>query len=300
MKKKTRTLLLTGFAGVGLLALTVLQVRSAPASIAPTAPPTTATLEGAVAAEGRVVAYPGAEVRVSAERPGRLVRVLFEEGQRVRRGELLAEIDASELRASLQESRARIREAEAEIRLAQADLTRRRDLVAQGVAAARDLDQAERDQDTARARRDTASAEAERIEAQLQKTRILAPIDGTVTAREVDAGETVETGDPVASIVDLDRLRVDAEADEADAGAVALGRSVQITADGYPGVVWRGTVEQIGDAVTLRKLKPQDPARPTDTRVLSVKVAFAEPTPLKLGTTVELRIARAQTAARMP
>jgi hypothetical protein len=42
--------------------------------------------------------------------------------------------------------------------------------------------------------------------------------------------------------------------------------------------------------VTLRRLKPQDPARPTDTRVLAVKVAFLEPTPLRLGTTAELRV----------
>ena len=42
--------------------------------------------------------------------------------------------------------------------------------------------------------------------------------------------------------------------------------------------------------MTLRRLKPQDPSRPTDTRILAVKVAFAEPTPLKLGTTVELKI----------
>jgi len=45
--------------------------------------------------------------------------------------------------------------------------------------------------------------------------------------------------------------------------------------------------------VPLRRLRPQDPGRPTDTRVLAVKVALAEPTPLKLGTTVELRIAAA-------
>jgi len=46
----------------------------------------------------------------------------------------------------------------------------------------------------------------------------------------------------------------------------------------------------VADSVTLRKLKPQDPARPTDTRILAVKIAFGEPTPLKLGTTVDLRI----------
>ena len=45
--------------------------------------------------------------------------------------------------------------------------------------------------------------------------------------------------------------------------------------------------------MTLRRIKPQDPSRPTDARVLAVKVAFAEPAPLKLGTTVDLRIAAA-------
>ena len=50
--------------------------------------------------------------------------------------------------------------------------------------------------------------------------------------------------------------------------------------------------------MTLRRLKPQDPSRPTDTRILAVKVAFAEPTPLKLGTTVELRSSRPAVSAR--
>ena len=63
-----------------------------------------------------------------------------------------------------------------------------------------------------------------------------------------------------------------------------------ITADGYPGRSWRGHVEEIPDSVTLRRIKPQDPSRPTDARILAVKVAFAEPVPLRLGTTVDLRI----------
>src|SRR5262249_54083397 len=62
-----------------------------------------------------------------------------------------------------------------------------------------------------------------------------------------------------------------------------------ITAEGFPDRSWKGRVEEIPDSVTLRRLKPQDPSRPTDTRILAVKVAFAEPTPLRLGTTVELR-----------
>jgi RND family efflux transporter MFP subunit len=245
---------------------------------------------GSVAAEGRVVTYPGREVIVSTEWPGRLLRVVVEEGQAVRKGDLLAELDSDELRASLAETRARVAEAEAEVRLAESNLRRRQDLADQKIVARNDLDQAERDLSTTKARLETSRATVSRYEAQLRKTRVLAPIGGTVIARHVHAGETLESGKRVVTLADLTRLRIEAEADEADAGALTLGAPVAITCDGFPGRSWKGTVEEIPDSVTLRRLKPQDPSRPTDTRILAVKVAFAEPTPLKLGTTVELRI----------
>jgi HlyD family secretion protein len=288
-----RTMVLVGLAGVALVGATALQAhRPAPAlsgSTTVTGPAARPDAAG-VAAEGRVVAYPGAEVRVGAERSGRLVNVLVEEGQKVRRGDLLAEIDSDELRAALAEARARVVEAQAEARLAEANLIRRQKLHEERIVAASDLDQATRDLDTARARVETARATAARYEAQLAKGRISAPIEGTVIARKVDAGQMVEAGDQAFTIADLSRLRIEGEAHEADAGAIALGTDVAITADGFPGRTWRGRVEEIPDSVTLRRLKPQDPSRPTDVRVLAVKVAFAEPVPLKLGTTVDLRI----------
>jgi RND family efflux transporter MFP subunit len=287
---KGRTLGLVGIVGVGLVGATVAQVRSAGGSVAPMVPAAVTPGERRVAAEGRVATYPGGEVIVGTERAGRLVRVAFEEGQAVRRGELVAELDSEEIRAALAEARARLVEGEAELRLAEATLERRRELAEQRVISAHDLDQARRDLDTALARIETARATVARHEAQLAKARIVAPISGTVIARHVDAGETLEAGARVVTLGDLSRLRVEAEADEADAAALELGAPATITADGYPGRSWRGSVEEIADAVTPRRLKPQDPSRPTDTRILALKIAFAEPSPLKLGTTVELRI----------
>jgi RND family efflux transporter MFP subunit len=287
-----RTIVFTGLAGVVLAGVTVLQARNAGGPTAPLGAGQASPANDApgVAAEGRVVTYPGAEVQVAAERTGRLVRVAVVEGQKVKKGDLLAEIDADELRAALLAARARVSEAEAEIRLAEANLGRRRQLVGEEVLAAYDLDQANRDIEIARARRETAAAETQRLEAQLRKSYILAPVSGTVTTRKVDAGETVEPGDAIATVADLSRLRIDAEADEADSAALRLGDEVAVSSEGYPGKAWRGRVEEIADSVTIRKLKPQDPGRPTDTRVLSVKVAFAEAVPLRLGTTVELKI----------
>ncbi len=291
---KTRTIGLLGLGGLGLVGLTAPAwklVAASPTQQAGWTPPSMpAKVFGGVAAEGRIVAYPGAEVRVGAERAGRLLRVLVQEGQAVRAGELLAEIESDEIRAALDEARARVAEAEAEVRLTELARERRQKLVDEKIVAPHDLDQATRDLDMARARVLTAKATVSRYEAQLRKSRIMAPIAGTVTARRVDAGQTVEAGDEAFTLANLSRLRIEGEAHEADAGAIALGAPVTITAEGYPGRSWKGTVEEIPDSVTLRRLKPQDPSRPTDTRILAVKVAFAEQTPLKLGTTVELRI----------
>ena len=289
---KTMTLAAFGIVGAGLLGTTVLQARGAVPLTAggPTATVAEPTRERRVAAEGRVVTYPGAEVKVGAERAGRLVSVRVKEGDLVRKGDLLAEIESEELQAGLAEARARVVEAEAETKLAESNRERRQRLFEEKILAVNDLDQANRDLDIARARQTTASATVARYDAQIRKSRILAPIAGTVTSRRVDSGQTVEAGDPTFTLADLTRLRVEGEAHEADADAIALGAPVKITSDGFPGQFWAGRVEEIPDSVTLRRLKPQDPSRPTDTRILAVKVAFAEPTVLRLGTTVELTI----------
>ena len=90
--------------------------------------------------------------------------------------------------------------------------------------------------------------------------------------------------------MDLTRTRLEAEVDEFDAGRLEVGSPVTITAEGYPGKNWRGSVEEIPDRVVPRRTRPQDPGRPGDTRVLLLKVAFEEPTPLKLGQRVEIAI----------
>ncbi len=284
------SLVLLSFAGMGiaLLAGTVMQAQPqgqpAPASTSAAAG---GALEG-VAAEGRVVAYPGFEVTIGADAVGRLLRVNVEEGDLVRKGQVLAEIDASDLTASLDEARARLEEATAERHLAQLNADRKVKLFAEGVLPAFDRDAASRDVDITQARIETAAAEIRRLEATIAKTRMTAPISGTVTSRLINAGQMVDRGDHAFVVADLNRVRIEGEAHEADASRVAIGAEVEIRADGFPGKSFRGRVEEIPGNVTLRRIKPQDPARPTDVRILALKVAFVGETPLKLGSTVDL------------
>lgn len=246
---------------------------------------------GRIVAEGRLAAYPGAEITVAAEVGGVLASVPFEERETVEKGDFIAQLKADDLIAEIAAAEAKVVEADAEIKLAQSELERAANLYAKQIDTASRRDRSERDLDVARARRATAAAEVRRLEAKWEKTRILAPIDGVVLRRLVDPNETVEAGQPIAVVADLSRVRIEAEVDEYDAGRVALGQTVEIKAEGYDGKKWTGVVEEIPDAVSGRVLKPQDPGRPSDTRILLVKIKLGEPTPLKLGQRVEVAIA---------
>jgi len=277
--------------GVLLTLVLVGQIRNGRGADAVEAAPAAAPVqEDRVVAEGRLVAYPGAEVVVATELPGVVVRLLVDEKDKVRRGQVIAELRADDLRAELSEARARVDEAEADIRFAEVDLGRAERLLAEQVGTQEVADRARRNRDAASARRETALAAVSRLQAVLAKMRIVAPIDGVVILRSVQPGEHLEAGEPLVTIADLDRTRVEAEVDEFDAGRVALGAPVQVTAEGYTGQSWPAKIEEIPDAVVPRRLKPQDPGRPSDTRVLLVKIALDGRTPLKLGQRVEVEI----------
>ena len=251
-----------------------------------------------VAAEGRVVVYPGAEVVVGTEVAGLIVRLTVKEKSPVRAGDLVAELNSADLRASRAESDARVDEAEADIRFYDREVRRDQALLARHATSPQNLDVNVRGLELARARRDAALAGRDRLDALIAKTRITAPIDGVVTARHVQLGEIAEPGRAVVTIADLNRLRIEAEVDEFDAARVALGSPVMITAEGYGPTKWRGTVEEIPDSVVSRRTRPADPGRPIDARVLPVKISLTEPTALKLGQRIDVEIASSNTGTR--
>lgn len=239
--------------------------------------------------EGRVMAYPGADVIVGTDLGGTLTQVLVQEGDRVRKGQFLAFIDARQESAALREAQSRIRELQADEHFQTAELQRHESLQSSGIISRQALDQTHTQLDLARARREAAQATADRLKVMVSKLRIEAPIDGVVIARFAHGGETVTSGTRLVQIAQTDRVRLEAEIDEFDLSRVHIGDPVMVRAEGYSNT-WAGSVEEIPDQVVGRKLRPQDPARPSDTRVLMVKVALEEPTPLKLGQRVELEI----------
>jgi len=279
--------------GLVILIATVAQVRAMMRSGAQTPAPSQQRAMSRVpriSAEGRVVAYPGAEVIVGSDAAGIVERIVVEEKTHVKKGELLAVLRADDTRAAIAQARSRVGEADADIRLYEAEAARMKSLFTQDIGSKEAWQKSERDLEAARARRGSADAEVVRLAATLEKTRVVAPIDGVVIARNVHPGEHIAIGDALVTIADLSKVRIEAEVDEFDSARVALGNEVKVMAEGFDGKSWRGVVEEIPDAVVSRRIKPQDPSKPIDTRVLLVKVALAEATPLKLGQRVEVEV----------
>jgi len=273
-------------AGLSTLALTAFalypraQARPQPAPAAPSA----------LRCEGRVAAYPGADLVVSAEYGGRLASLPVRELDRVRAGQVLARLDSREQEASLASARARVRELEAEGRFLDLELQRQKRLLAAGVVGQRAFDDADSQLRLSRARREAALATAAQLEAALGKLTLVAPFSGVIVERLAQPGELLAPGGRLVRIADLDRLRVEAEVDEYDLPSLAVGRDVAIEVEGTAGTL-AGRVEEVPAAVSLRRLKPLDPARPSDIRVALVKVALPREARLKLGQRVELAIA---------
>ena len=250
-----------------------------------------AALRESVVAEGRFAAYPGAEVVVSAETTGPLLRVVAVEGQEIRKGDLIAELAADEVGAALFEAKHKVAELEANIRLSEWHVKRVDLLAGRAAASVQEVEERRHELAATKARRDAAVATVQRLRAQLNKSRVLAPIDGTIVARSAHPGQMVQALTPIVTIADLSRTRVEAEVNEFDGARVRVGAPATVVAEGRRGEHWQAVVEEIPHVVVSRDLRPQDPGRPSDTGVVLVKLKLLQPAHhLKLGQRVEIRI----------
>lgn len=136
-----------------------------------------------------------------------------------------------------------------------------------------------------------ANAEVEHARAQLKTTVLESTIEGRVTHKLVEPGEAVDIGIPLLVLADDRRTVVKAEIDETDVGMLDVGLSAEITADAYRGRVFRGRVIEMGQAVGKRRVRPEDPKKIQDMKILETKVEILEaPRTLPLGMTVDVKI----------
>jgi HlyD family secretion protein len=217
---------------------------------------------------------PQVVTRVGAKIPGRVARVHVREGDQVKAGDLLLELEHADREASMDAARARAMAAQARVATARATLAetlqqarRQRQLAQQGVAPAANADDLEARADSLEQAARAAEAEVKSSEAEvatlrvnLQYMRITAPISGRVTTKPPEVGELVGTEVATASgtdktieLADFSTLMAEIDVPEGRLHMVKVGSPCEITLDAFPGRRYRGEAVEIGSRVNRAK-----------------------------------------------
>lgn len=207
---------------------------------------TVQTIETGPILSGQLAAAREATVR--AEVGGSVVRLSVEEGQRVRRGQLLARIEARDLNESVASAQVAVRAAENALRLARSEQQRTEMLVKGGALAERDLDNARNAVSAAESQLAAATARYTSARQQLADTSLEAPIAGVVSRKSASAGDVVQPGAEIVTIIDPSSMRLEASVPADRIGEVRVGALVRFTVRGYPGQDFAGKVERISPA----------------------------------------------------
>jgi HlyD family secretion protein len=225
--------------------------------------------------------------RLGIERAGRVDRIPFREGAKVRRGDALVQLEVSTARTQLEAARrdletlrAMLESTRAAAAKAQRDFDRTQRLRASDLVSDEQMDLAKTTMDAAQADLRAAEARGERAAAavrlaqdELDHMRVTAPFDGVIAQRLVEVGESVNPGQAVIELVDPVRLYVSAPIDEMDSGRLREALPARITLDPYPGQTWQGTLSRVFPVVNDTKEQnrtlevevelPPDPNKPT-------------------------------------
>lgn len=286
MKRWRRWLIIIGAVVLGIVILRATLLRPRPLEVE-VARAERNTVEDAVANSQAGTVKARFRSRLGIERAGRVDRIPFREGARVRRGEVLVQLEVSTARTQLEAARrdletqrAMLESARAAATKAQRDFDRTRRLRASDLVSEEQMDQAKTATDAAEAELRAAQARAERAAAavrlaqdELDHMRVTAPFDGVIAQRTVEVGESVIPGQAVIELVDPLRLYVSAPIDEMDSGRLREKLPARITLDPYPGQTWQGTLSRVFPVVNDTKEQnrtlevevelPPDPSKPT-------------------------------------
>jgi HlyD family secretion protein len=259
----------------------------------------TRTLTQVVTAFGR--AQPAVEVTISPDVSGEIVALPVQEGDVVQKGDLLARLKPDDYQAQLKQERARVSQQRAVLAERRADslqtrrvYERKQALHAKGVIPESELEDAQSAYRQAVARLESARFQVESAEAslqdareQLEKTRLYAPMDGTVSKLEVEVGERVvgtrqRAGTEMMTVARLDRMELEVDVNESDVINVAYADTATVEFDAYPDRSFRGEVTEIANAARIESQGSQNEVTnfPVTIRILddpNAKPAMTQP-----------------------
>ena len=185
------------------------------------------------------------QATVRAEVGGAVLQTLAEQGQRVSAGQPLARLDDATLRAAQLAAKSQVATAENASAIAKRQVDRNEALMKAGAIAERDLELVRNQYQSAESQLATARSMLANAEKQLAKTTIIAPFGGVVSQRQVSAGDVVQPGGALYTIVNPATMRLEASVPADQLSAVRVGIPVDFTVNGYPGRQFTGRVTRI-------------------------------------------------------
>jgi RND family efflux transporter MFP subunit len=195
------------------------------------------TVSGALMAEREAV--------VRAQVGGSVLQTYVDQGQSVRAGQTLARIEAGGLQDVYLSARAGVTAANNNADIARRELARSEKLLAAGAIAERDIEQARRAAISANAALADAQARLATARKQVGNTVITAPISGIVSERPVSAGDVVQSGALIVTVVDPSSMRLEGSVPAEQLSQVRIGAPVTFTVNGYPGRTFGGKVTRV-------------------------------------------------------
>ena len=204
-----------------------------------------------------IIVAPAEEAAIHARLAGFIGDRRVEIGDRVKAGQVLAQIDAPEQEREQQQLRAALAQAEAQVRLAAANLRRTEPLVAQGHVSRAILDQRQAEAASAEASRDAVAADLARIQEQLAFREVRAPFDGVVVERLVERGDLVAgdqpgSGEPLFRVARVERLRVVIDAPQSTVASLVPGILVKVGFPEFPGQSFDAKVARTAGLIDRR------------------------------------------------
>lgn len=206
--------------------------------------------------------------RVGTTVAGRIVSLSVDEGAAVTKGQVIAQLDDSQPRARLEDVAARLVQAEQ-------DLARGQDLQGRGIRTVQEVERAKEE-------RDKAAAGVRLVARQIAEHRITSPLDGVVTKRPVEVGETVAANQTMFEVVSDAHMRVAADVDERDIPLVRIGAPVALRSEAFPSEPFAAKVTNIRRAGEVT------------TRTFRVEADLPVGTKLRIGMTVDVNVVTAE------
>jgi membrane fusion protein, multidrug efflux system len=188
---------------------------------------------------------PEREAAVRAQVGGSILQTFVDQGQAVRAGQTLGRIESGGLQDVYLSARSGVTAASNNADIARRDLERAEKLLAAGAIAERDIEQARRSAIAANAALADARARLATAQKQVANTVITAPISGIVSDRQVSAGDVVQPGALLFTVVDPSSMRLEGSVPAEQLSQVKLGAPVTFTVNGYPGRTFTGKVTRI-------------------------------------------------------